>query len=90
MAQQPQNQKQETRHFTYINGLTIHNTRNFCKLWFEGFLYKVEANEKDQTFDIYLIKGVDLGKAKKWVEHFGKNFRIKILEQTDLDDLINE
>lgn len=87
-SNQPE-QKPTTKDLSYINGLTVHNTRMFCGFYFEEFYHSVEANVKDRTFDIYLLKGVDLEKAKKWRKYFGNNFKITILDKTELDDLIN-
>lgn len=79
------------KEFHYINGLTIHTTRRMCKFEFgEDKVFKIVKNNKEKTFDIFLMEGVDEDKVKQFRRFWGKNLRVFVINPTQVEDSKNE
>ncbi len=56
-----------------VSGVNFANAKRVCKMMFEDFLYKLEKNDKECTYDVYLDKNVDrkiVSKLKKTYPNF--------------------
>lgn len=57
----------------YIDGVTIAIAKKICKFFFEDSFDRAEKNEKEKTYDIFLIKPKDedeLNDLKDDIEYF--------------------
>lgn len=81
------------KEFTYIDGVTIAICRRVCKFAFnKERVLKVEANQEELTYDIYLKKYINGGEEvdPESIEYFnefwGNRFRIFIISIEDEEE----
>lgn len=71
--------------FNYIRGVNLSTARRIVRYEFQDFLIRVEQNNRDHTYDIYLKPGVDQENIEFFQAYWGKNYRIFNVTETEME-----
>lgn len=76
-----------TKKINCIDGNHVHEIKKFAKFVFRSHVYDVLVNNKDRTFDIFLLKGVDMGIVDYWREFWPPAIRLIIKDIDEMDTI---
>lgn len=74
--------KTENRVFTWYRGFRLANVKMIVEYSFSGCVIKINQNNHEMRFDIYLRKElVDLKELEKFRKFWGKGFNVILLSE---------
>lgn len=71
--------------FNYIRGINLSNCRRIVKYEFAGYYIRVDQNNDEHTYDIYLKEGVEPDRVQYFQEYWGPQYRIYITSKSKLE-----
>ena len=81
-----QEQATKTKRFNYIRGVNLSTARRIVKYEFRDFLIRVDQNDREHTYDIYLKEGVEQERIEYFQEYWETSYRIFITTEAKLNE----
>lgn len=69
------------RKVNYIDGITPNTARKIAEEKFREKFYSLKVNDKEFTYDVFLLEGVSKELIKDFKEFWGGNWRIFIYKE---------